>query len=144
MKAIDTNATCSVSREPRAQRYKYNNVHAAHRMQLVERVQRVCACRIEIKKSTNAKVTRQCCMSLTMCSLTPLWIFSKLLKNIKLTTHDLRDTRDNRVKAQAPQPIGLALLTLTCTSVGCCFQQRALGAIASGMLEILINENHAD
>ena len=62
-------------------------------------------------------------MSLTMSSLTPLWIFSKLLKNIKLTTHDLRDTRDNRVKAQAPQPIGLAVLTLTCTSAGCCFQQ---------------------
>ena len=83
-------------------------------------------------------------MSLTMSSLTLLCISSDLLKIFQLTTHDLRDTRDKRVKAHAPQPIGLAVLTLTCTSVGSCFQQSSAPFFASGMLEIIVDENHAD
>ena len=62
-------------------------------------------------------------MSLTRSSLTLLWRFSELQKILKLTTYDLRDTRDNRVSAHSPQPIPFSFLTLTCTSVGCCFQQ---------------------
>ena len=62
-------------------------------------------------------------MSLTMSSLTLLCIFLDLLKILQLLTHDLRDTRDKRVKAHAPQPIGLAVLTLTCSSAGCCFHR---------------------
>ena len=62
-------------------------------------------------------------MSLTRSSLTLLWRFSELQKILKLTTYDLRDTRDNRVKTHAPQPIAFTFLTLTCSSAGCCFQQ---------------------
>ena len=52
------------------------------------------------------------CMSLTMSSLTLLCIFLDLLKILQLLTHDLRDTRDNRVNVHPPQPIGLPVLTL--------------------------------
>jgi len=62
-------------------------------------------------------------MSLTRSSLTCSCIFSELLNILHLTTHDLRNTRDNRMKGHAPQPIGFAVLTLTCTSAGCCFHR---------------------
>ena len=62
-------------------------------------------------------------MILTRSSLTLSCIFSELLKILHLLTHDLRDTRDKRVKAHPPQPIGFSSLTLTCSSAGCCFQQ---------------------
>jgi hypothetical protein len=45
-------------------------------------------------------------------------------KNIlTMPTHDLRDTRDKRVNAHPPQPIGFTFLTLTCSSAGCCFHR---------------------
>ena len=83
--------------------------------------------------------------NLTSTRLTCSCISSDLMKILTMPTHDLRDTRDNRVKAHSPQPIGFAVLRLTCSSAGSVASSRGeLGAIASGMLEILMNEKHAD
>ena len=82
-------------------------------------------------------------MSLTMSSLTLLCIFSDILNILQLTNHDLRDTRDNRVKVHAPQPIGFTFLTLRHLLVGRLLLPAELGVITSGMLVISKNGQHA-
>ena len=61
--------------------------------------------------------------NLTSTRLTCSCISSDLMKILTMPTHDLRDTRDNRVNAHTPQPIGFTFLTLTCSSAGCCFHR---------------------
>ena len=48
-------------------------------------------------------------------------IFSDSMNILTMPTHDLRGTRDKKVKTHPPQPIGLPVLLLTCASAGCCF-----------------------
>ena len=61
--------------------------------------------------------------NLTSTRLTCSCISSDRMNILTMPTHDLRDTRDNRVNAHAPQPIGFTFLTLTCSSAGCCFHR---------------------
>ena len=83
-------------------------------------------------------------MSLTMSSLTCSCICSDILKILQLLTHDLRDTRDKRVRSRAPQPIGFAVLRLTCSSAGSRLMlPQSSALITAGMLEMMMNVQHA-